>query len=51
MEDSADQEKEMNKYFVDMKKIGIDTDEDVLFNFTKVMVHESIELSQHTREG
>ena len=43
-EDSADQEKEINKYFEEMSKIGINSNEEVLFTFCKIMVEESIEL-------
>ena len=51
IEDSAAQEREMNRFFNEMSSLGIERDEELLFVFCKIMIKESIELAQHTKTG
>ena len=44
-------EKEILKYFEELGKLGIDSNEEIRYTFCKVMVQESIELSQRTADG
>ena len=51
IDDPVAQEREINYFFERLTQVGIAKDEELLFVFCKIMVKESIELAQHSKNG